>query len=1153
MIEKELISFAGKGLNSDDDIDLIPLGDSLYRLDIVYPNGDMNVIDNRSELTQISISGITGSSKKVLGWCNDIENDALIFFLYTSINNYIFRIYSDNTSQKISQGDWGFNPSYKIYDSFIIGTGDDSLLCFNDGLNPQRCVNIKNLIDGDYTLLYNEIDLLKPACIKNLGVEYNTTITPTSTGENKISKIRGKRFQFAISYVYDNKLECAVSHWSRSIHDYRDEFMNGLIDVRNKVEFTKIIVNIPVYFDNISSVKIFVKEIDIESGKSGSWGMYHEWDYDEAYVVDGHYNYDFYNDKQTIPVDQSLFLSLYDDIPFTSQIMKPINGDRIILGHNNFKYSNIDIDIDLAVQNVVSTAPAYYNDINIDYDKIPMSLNVRGSVGKWLQFSIVIIKESGGEVKDIERYFYQYYNSAEYGGYMANVDVVNFFVDDINANTKFPLTASIAFGGFPYSITFTKTLGTDTFHFYSISYPIFEKKNLCKNNSVQNLAICYYDKYGRGGRALIDNLSVTIPSTSGSNITGHYTNYIKYTINHLPPSWAVCYQFLYGGSNISNYFSISVRMGVLGTGYPLPEELDIKYEGIYTKIDLTQAINRCYDANESVNFNNFDIQKGDRVRIVGYTNYLDTTSTGIIGVEFINLGEYIDVEVLGIDLDGKILIPSLKRYNESRFFNIREIYVLEFYRTHNLNKEEIFYKEIGDLIPITGGYHESTWINGVSGSKQDQSAYGAAIGLINFGDTYRFYSSFCDILRRSAPTTFYALPFISNIESMSSSLSYNSNALSTGRHNWYDKKWENKTEEALIFGNLYRSGDLNFNEINRFVNDPVYLDSKYGEITGIEQKGDTLTVFQKNKINTFYLNKVQVTLADGSTQMAYSDKVLSEKNLMPYEIGCSHQGSIQKNIYNIYFFDLNTSAIYRLGQDGINNISVISKMKNYWIALSKVIQDAIKNGNDIKIESGYDPVKGMYVFTYVNNTITSQNITIGYHEPSNKWLSNYSFYHELYANLNENRFLSFSNGLMYEHHISSTKVATGYLTVHFNKFPADVKLFRSIELNSKYIWLPSESGDISIEGYLRTDTNSREKFYTKMSSLLKSIHFRNYEGRFLANFRRNMLNKKEVLGGKAALENGDLLRGKSVSIKLRNTQTTENKLKSVTIGFEKSK
>jgi hypothetical protein len=97
-MEKGIISPAGRKLNWDDDIDLIPLGDSRDRLDIVYPNGDINVIESRRDVT-IILAGTGGAVYTLIGHCRDIENNAIILFL-CGVNeklDKIVRFYSDNT------------------------------------------------------------------------------------------------------------------------------------------------------------------------------------------------------------------------------------------------------------------------------------------------------------------------------------------------------------------------------------------------------------------------------------------------------------------------------------------------------------------------------------------------------------------------------------------------------------------------------------------------------------------------------------------------------------------------------------------------------------------------------------------------------------------------------------------------------------------------------------------------------------------------------------------------------------------------------------------------------------------------------------------------------------------------------------------------
>jgi hypothetical protein len=102
-MEKEIISLAGGKMNSDDDLDFMPMGDSRPdgRNDIVYPTGDVNTIESRRILTLITHTLPSGTNK-VIGKCYDVEHNATIYFVCNSANNdCIVRVYSDNSFQNI--------------------------------------------------------------------------------------------------------------------------------------------------------------------------------------------------------------------------------------------------------------------------------------------------------------------------------------------------------------------------------------------------------------------------------------------------------------------------------------------------------------------------------------------------------------------------------------------------------------------------------------------------------------------------------------------------------------------------------------------------------------------------------------------------------------------------------------------------------------------------------------------------------------------------------------------------------------------------------------------------------------------------------------------------------------------------------------------
>jgi hypothetical protein len=1482
-LEKGIISPAGKKLNWDDDIDLIPLGDSRDRLDIVYPNGDINVIESRHAFQNIPI-GILGNLT-LIGSCDDIENNAVILFFYSDDNrHWIIRFYSDNTTQVLSRlaSQWNFSKDHYIHDAGIIGSGDDALLWFNDNYNPPRYVNIKNLADSKYPDLNDsEINLLKPAPIHKPTLTIGSDVT--FSGNN----VRGKRFQFAYSYIYDTSQESTVSHWSDSLFDYRDYFYNNIFDTNTNIS-NKIDLVLPVDFSNITKINLYVRNVDLGTGAQGSWNLYDVLDLTDSNYHDNSYYYTFYNDKGSYAADPAFMLLNYDDVPFTSAVMRAINGDRILLAENNSKYSNIDIDIDLTPKAIhYSSIPS--NDIYIKGNAIdvnlPIDINILGVLGNKYLFTFKIQKIRGGIVAGIEQYYYEYSTTQSSGGYMSNTEIVNNFVAQINSKTLFNITASAVQTGNPYAVrlvnkaqltfnfqgvsssesgqyvtiitsgyiyrsedygvswtqvgtysgnwssikvskigqyqiatvsggyvyvsadygkiwvqkhitgywsssccsedgkymgvchsayggtanymyisndygdTWTKittltdspvgqydpwvsidggadwrsmdmsnsgqyivcgtyagstilspgigangifvsddygvtfknsivpynygigvgewakyvhikkiriltdgsyiyylddkygfvyycknpeglsaytqltglpsrnysdfslsdtgnymavvvyggnifispdygvtwaskesvrnwnaidmsgtgsfmtatvydgyiynsansgdtwvensiygTVNSEIYQAFSFSYSYTPVTFSFKENSKIVLAICYYDNFNRSGRSLIKNLEVEIPYTYDqyNDHEGYYNWFIKYQINHLPPSWAVCYQFMYGYNNYANHFTIPVAFGsITGLG-----SKDIDENSIYTILNISQALDRCYTINPKANVNNFDLQKGDRVRILGYMSYPDLTY---------RLKEKIDVEILGIDDNGNLLLPPLSSFDEYVHFDNRIFYIVEFYRlSSNINKENVYYYEIGDLNPITNGYHTATTIDGIGETSQDQTDLLPAIGIINFGDVYRFPYYFLDY-ESNLNGSYYLAPLVCNIESKTSSFFYDSNFISLGRYNTYDDKYANKTEESYIYGGLFKSGDLNYNEIHRFNNSPKYLESKKGKIIGAEQKGFTLEVYQQKKVNSIYLGQTLTTLPDGTQQMNYSNSVLSDPNPAPYDFGCSHIGSIKTNLYSTYFFDVLTSSWYCFSQDGIKNITYNNepsnpKMKNYGLYISQLITTADKLGDNYRIISSFDPVKQMYLFTYRNFTHAA-SITLGFHEPTNSWLSFYSFYPDNYFSLNENRFFSFAGYNLYEHHISINRVSTGYIRLHFNQYPADVKIFRSIEQDATQVWASGQTGDITVDEdtIAFQDPDSGEWFLGAMSSILPLTSYGYYENKYKARFLRNMMNRLGTIGDSIDLMNGELLRGKTLNIILRNPKMTFNALKEVTINFEKSK
>ncbi|MBN1683751.1 hypothetical protein JW865_09400 [Candidatus Bathyarchaeota archaeon] len=1124
-MEKETISFSGKKMNSDDSLDVMPMGDG-NRLDVVYPNGDYSILENTRILTTYSTSLPPGENV-VIGKCPDKENNAIIYFIANgSGNDVIRRFYTDNSFQDLSYAkDWGFDKNSYIKKAFIIGHGDESMLFFIDGLNESRLVNIKSLIDGDYADMYSaDINLIKHAPI------YKPTLDSfheTDTG------IKNEIFQFAYKNVFSNGQKSVASHWSDVVYDYGNEFITSTI---NEGIFSRIRLSIQVDID-VKQVEVYVRKADIGGGVSGSWMFY-----DKIDAVYGSNYYDFKNDRQGYVVDQQDFISLEDYVPIKSDSAELIDN-RIILGNNNVGFDDPDVDVSITLglkDNDPADSVYYTTQVFNPYGTLS-GINVKGALGKGIiSYQLVIVKALDDEIVGRESYVFNYETTASSSGYVSNSAIIDEFVRQINLQTNFTsggskIVASSVSGGYPNLLRIVNNGGSsEYFYAYCISSPVLDKNTSLKINSSLNVAMRYYYPEGRCGNVVapttINVLPGYLPEKGWS---------LLYNISSLPPDGAVAYQFMLGNQSILSHFSIPIYTEI---GY---SDTDIEVIGNYFHLDIDKAINRYYDLNPSTNINNFTLQKGDRVFINARVS--DTYMTDIV-----NNPPY-DFEIYGITDDSKIILPYISPDSQ---FNISELKIcmFEFYRpSKNYDNEDLVYYEIGDVLPIVGGYHQATARSAVTAVNQD--ATHNAYGEINFYNVYRIDQLVGDYMTEG--TVFNAAnrvkPIIARIESKSSSLLYDSKFIPTGRYGVISTNTINRTERTLIYGGKYVYGDLNYNEINRFANQPTYLSDENGDVIGLELRGYTLYAFQQNKINSIQLNRVSIQLSDGSTQAVYSGNLLGDITQLPQSVGCSDSMSIHKDIYNIYFYDRKTSSVYRLGQDGLNNISSVSKMKSYFETFSKSVLLNERNSVNFNIIGSFDPVKSMYLLTY-SGVFPPTFQTVGYHEPTNSWLSYYTNAPEMYGSINNNRFFSFISGAIKEHHINPTRVSTGYVEFTFNKYPSNVKIFRNIEINAEQAWIPSEEGDVLIDKDSKAyQQPSYEWIYGKMSSLLKLGHFKNYEGRWIARFLRNMLNKKGVSQGKVGLVNGGILKGNTATIKLRNANTDYSSLKTVTIGYEISK
>jgi hypothetical protein len=380
---------------------------------------------------------------------------------------------------------------------------------------------------------------------------------------------------------------------------------------------------------------------------------------------------------------------------------------------------------------------------------------------------------------------------------------------------------------------------------------------------------------------------------------------------------------------------------------------------------------------------------------------------------------------------------------------------------------------------------------------------------------------------------------------------------SRGRINIVDKDFKEKTINGLVWGGTFSDKNLKFNELNVFkAEDIVYLDDKYGSVNALREEGYVLHAIQRDKLTAIDVGRTTQVLPDGSTQYLATNQVLGNQRPMIENVGTVFPLSVIKNNRHIYYYDIYSGEVYRKAPNGQIPISDLG-MSNYFTTKSKALLDS--GISNIEVIGGWDPVNKYYVLTFLDSSTPANNETIAFHEPSNRWVTFYSFVPELYARIGENVFISFTSAALYTHNSNTQDRCTFYgsaydseIWVVSNISPTQVKKFDAIEIDSNSEWTAPDTDDIIIaeDSKLFTDPNTFVRYKPRMSSRIKQMKY--HEGNFRAAFKRDAYTSTGAFS-KVDLVSGRPLRGKDIIVKLKNSDTDEVNLRSVAISSTISK
>lgn len=1112
---QDIITFGNTGLNYDDDLLALPVGDSRYRLNIVTINdGNHQVLVNTKSNVYYD-ANIPAGTNKIIGYVEDPESRSGVYALYNSSGNHSFIEYfiDTDTTAYLLDGTQGSSPevgdilnfqSDRYVDMQIIGNGDDRYLVWTDGFNPPRIGNM--LLMRNYTNLgspaYTEINediisFYKKPYAGNFTLSYISVAS-------KVNNVRGKVFQFAVRLKYIDNTYSVLSHFSQIALPEDEETGNGIF---TSVDYANNAIRVTFPYDAndemISEYQLCYRIVDQGSGVPSNWYVSGQ----QFGEIGGQINLDFTNSSVDMVLSSEDSSRVYDFVPDLANCLYVIDSNRVVFGGITEGFDNIaEADLDVTLT---------HSRTALGTGGVVVSLTDEQTIADTASFDFNMAKLS------IDDYYYSLYiGSASdlfeitttYG--MTGAEVATYFQPLVNALTN--ITASVVNTD---DLRITNSTGGNLIVVLYVLEPYTYQYSF-KSGSKQYFGLQYMKDGKVGSVQKSSDFAVDIPYIYEASPTYGWTNFyneVSWTIAHEAPSWATHYQWVYLGSDISYY-----------EHYLVWKDDDLVFDGNYLKIKKAIATQFRGAYNDAVEYG-FDYQKGDRVRFIGLFQAFTETTFPLDGIEIFD--ELYDYEILYVDSTYIYIKNVGEDFIDGLTTNGLFPFNIEIYQTTKVSEDSGIYQAVSPLF----GVYESSGSYYHRGGTQDQTAV-----LDATGDFTPYFGN--AIMRRQAYITVnnfsdYTLKAYCSgwTEGYSISLLYDSAVEEFGKPNVVNPFSKEAYFNKIVFGGKFLDNS-GINYMTRFdYDDRRDLDDKYGEIIRLHQFGSTLRVFQERKVTSFQLGGVTSVDATGNMIVSSSDQVMDVYGRQFIdEVGCTHFASFASTIRTEYFYDVNNAAVVRASSNGMEIISEY-KMHSFFEALTKrIVSDATLA--NVRISAGFNDEFDMYMITFYDTRGTNNddiNYTVGFHETTNRWVSFYGYYPEFYGPLMGKYNLSFIDGETYLDFNGST-YENAIVYVHSNQQPNEIKVFESIAINSTEQWYPDEDGDIEV-------TLPIQKL-----SRLKPGKFRLQEGEYRSEFLRDMLSGYSTVQ-ENNLFNGWALRGYSIKVILRYEGTDKAVLRLVKI------
>lgn len=1206
----DTIIFPQGGLNTDDDLLILPPGDARYRENVILSDdSNFNVLTNVLGNTLKNASGggtftYPGGSIRVIGYVENKEEKAGIFFIFSSTGEHsIAQYYSEtDTLEYILRGGSSVSAPIGIgsilnfdidspVDSGIIGNENDKYLIWTDGVNEPRMINIQmaiNFTAGTGTPIYSSIseDILRFYKIPYLGdltVEYDSITS-------NINNLRGKIWQFAIRKKFIDNTYSVLSPYTEVAFPQEEEFSNGFF-VDNQE--TNNALNIFFAYDNDDEIvdvyQLCYRIVDFGGGVPSEWYL--------ANINMGLYGgstpyFQFLGDTLDLILASSDANRIYDYVPDLASHLFVIDSNRVVFGGITEGFNNIDsstLDINFAIHKF------HYNTNSLEFIS-PWSFQLGPTDYDDFYFSKSLSDDKSYSVFISGYGTFNYlttYNKTE-------VEVATYLANLIDAEADFSCSVlSLPSNG----IRITNDGGSTVQVTMTINQPFIKEKSF-KNGTRQFFGIQYLNNgkpsYVQTSKDFYIDVpyqyeALTVPTYTGTQTTlGGPTTTLTDSTNRVG-----IYAWENGqldGIPIRNVTTATTGTIIQTFSYYLITDINWSYGDVYEIYwegflsfynKIKWSINHL-PPNNSTHYQ--WVYLGQNVEYYEYYLLDDTTSISLDGnftrinknflTYFTNAFSSINygfdfqkgdrIRFIGFPYPpdyttyylsaSNILFDELFDYEilavDSTYLYIRNIGTLNDLLGYDLIYAEIYRpKALSEdntyfqaISPVFEIYDDSGTLRH-RGETQDQTSSLPAEGVFNS------YFSNCVVYLMAYMTGdnnsdySYDYTIYGPTENYPVSLFYDSKIESFGKTNIKNELAKKDYYNSIRWGGQFFD-DSGVNFISKFDYDDIKtLDDRNGLITKIQQIGDTLKVYQERMTNSFYLKTTSSTAADGSQAYVFSSNVMSDARQSVFEYGCTHYTSYIKTVREAFYFDIINACVIKDTPAGPIVISD-QKMHTYFKSKAREILDY--TAGTVLILGGYDEDLDMYLLTFIDPDDSNSEIneTIGYFLPTERWISFYSFIPEYYGKISGDTAITFCDGQMYLQNSNSTRnnfCGTQYTSI------VDIHSNVNAPLIKEF-----DSIEIVSTGIWspNQDTDIEINLPDFMQSRILEGKFKRQEGIYSSEFLKDAL-VDDGTGTKTfvrqQLHSGRTLRGHEIRVCLRNDDTSESNLRLVIIKGNISK